>query len=94
MRLSLTLLLGALLATCPILSGTSRAAHHGEAAKTTIDKAKQAGAKGASTGADSMMKGSTVEDSAKKGGAAAVDEAIHSSTPSVPSMPKVSAPAE
>ncbi len=49
------------------------------------EKAKRAGAKGAATGADSMMKGATVEDSAKKGGSAAIDEALRpAQIPSVP----------
>lgn len=96
MRLAITLFLGALLATCPLLSATSHAAHHEEAAETMADKAKRAGTKGAQTGADSMMKGSTAQESAKDGGAAAVDEVMKSSTPSMPAVPKVpevSAPA-
>ncbi len=93
MRLAFTLLLGALLATCPLLSATSHAGHHEEAVESMTDKAKRAGTKGAQTGTDSMLQGNTMEDSAKKGGAAAVDEAIKSSTPSMPSIPEVSAPA-
>ena len=46
------------------------------------DAAKRAGAKGASTGADSLMGGATVEDSAKQGGEAAVNELMNPSTTS------------
>ena len=65
-----------------------------EAGSALSEKAKQAGAKGASTGTDSLMKGSTVEDSAKKGGAAAVDEALRpAAVPEMPAIPgAVSAP--
>ena len=90
-----------LLALGLVLGNAAFAGHHeaGEKAATEAgsamtEKAKRAGAKGASTGADSMMKGSTVQDSAKKGGAAAVDEALKPAAPEIPAVPgAVSAPA-
>jgi hypothetical protein len=60
------------------------------------DTAKRAGAKGAETGADSLMGGATMQDSAKQGGAAALDEALRPAAPGAdavtPEAPAVSAP--
>lgn len=108
MRIRLTSLHMALTFAVALLLATSAGAGHHEAPEAAADamatatdaatsdmaeKAKRAGKKGATTGADSMMKGSTVQDSAKKGGAAAVDEVMKSSVPAMPKLPgAVSAP--
>ena len=94
-RLSKPLFGAVLIATSLALTTTAFADHHGgaaesatEAGSSMTEKAKQAGAKGASTGADSMLKGATVEDSAKKGGAAAIDDALQpAGIPAVPAVP-------